>query len=201
MTLAGDLTITTEREVARYSDHLHGLWRLIEVTDCAGAEVGFGDAILQFGDWAKATHADGFKLLFVGNGGSSAIASHMAIDYTKNGGMRSLAFNDAASLTCLSNDLGYDQVFAKQITMHAREGDLLIAISSSGRSANIISAVEAARRVGCSVITLSGFGAENPLRMQGDLNFYVPSDQYGFVEISHLTVCHAALDLACGIRF
>ena len=73
--------------------------------------------------------------MFVGNGGSAGIASHLAIDFSKNGGLRSLAFNDASALTCLGNDLGYENVFAKQIDFHARAGDLLIAISSSGRSA------------------------------------------------------------------
>ena len=84
----------------------------------------------------------GNKLIFVGNGGSAAItASHMATDYSKNGNIRALALNDSSMLTCLGNDLGYDRVFAKQIELHARAGDLVIAISSSGRSANILNAV------------------------------------------------------------
>jgi phosphoheptose isomerase len=90
---------------------------------------------------ARATPAAGKKLVFVGNGGSAAIASHMATDYSKNGGVRSLALNGASMLTCLGNDLGYDRVFAKQIELHARSGDLVIAISSSGRSANVLNAV------------------------------------------------------------
>src|SRR5258705_10607321 len=118
----------------------------------------------------------------------------MATDYSKNGGVRSLALNDASMLTCLGNDLGYDRVFAKQIELHARPGDLVIAISSSGRSANILNAVKAARAVKCVVVTLSGFALDNPLRGVGDINVYVASDRYGFVEIGHLTICHAILN-------
>src|SRR6185437_16258631 len=105
-------------------------------------------------------HAGGNKLIFVGNGGSAAIASHMATDYSKNGGIRSLALNDGSMLTCLGNDLGYEHVFSKQIELHARPGDLFFAISSSGRPANILNAVTAARRAQCKIVTLSGF-AEN----------------------------------------
>jgi D-sedoheptulose 7-phosphate isomerase len=103
-------------------------------------------------------------------------------------------------LTCVGNDLGFEQVFAKQIELYARPGDLLIAISSSGRSANILNAVNAARAGKCTIVTFSGFAANNPLRSLGDLNFYLPSDRYGFVEIGHLTICHAILDFLCGLR-
>ena len=153
-------------------------------------------------DWAVArarrAHADGNKLMFVGNGGSAAIASHLAIDFSKNGGMRACAFNDGAALTCLANDLGYENVFAQQVALHGRAGDLLVAISSSGRSPNILNAVAAARRGGVDVLTLSGFRPDNPLRAMGEVNLYVPSMEYGFVEISHLTLGHAILDLAMG---
>jgi D-sedoheptulose 7-phosphate isomerase len=124
----------------------------------------------------------------------------MATDYSKNGNVRSLALNDSSMLTCLGNDLGYERVFAKQIELHARPRDLVIAISSSGRSANILSAVAAARAAKCAVVTLSGFTADNPLRGLGDINFYIASDRYGFVEIGHLTICHAILDFICGLR-
>lgn len=144
------------------------------------------------------THAQGNKIMFIGNGGSAGIASHMAIDYTKNGNIRSIAFNDGAALTCLGNDLGYDQVFAKQIEMHGRKGDLLVAISSSGKSENILNAVTQARNIGCNVLTLSGFKPDNPLRTMGDYNLFVDNHEYGFVEITHLALCHAILDLAMG---
>ena len=170
-----------------------------EVTSASRARMDFGDAVDWVMNRARAVHAAGNKLIFVGNGGSAAIASHMATDYSKNGGIRSLALNDSSMLTCLGNDLGYDRVFAKQIELHGRNGDLVIAVSSSGRSPNILNAVEAAEAAGCSVITLSGFGPDNPLRGKGEVNFYIASDRYGFVEIGHLTICHAILDFLCGL--
>ena len=116
----------------------------------------------------------------------------------KNGGIRSLAFNDSSALTCLGNDLGYENVFAKQLDFHARAGDLLIAISSSGKSPNILAGVAAARAHDCGIVTLSGFSEENALRRTGDVNFYVKSSAYGFVEIAHLSLCHAILDIDMG---
>ena len=112
--------------------------------------------------------------------------------------MRALAFNDASALTCLGNDLGYQNVFAKQLEFHAHAGDLLIAISSSGCSPNILAAVAAARTANVGVVTFSGFGRDNELRRAGDLNFYVRSSEYGFVEVAHLSLCHAILDLDMG---
>ena len=171
----------------------------VEVTSQGGQRLEFADAATALMGRARTTHAAGNKLIFVGNGGSAAIASHMATDYSKNGGVRSLALNDASMLTCLGNDLGYDRVFAKQIELHARAGDLVIAISSSGRSANILNAVDAAAVAGCTIATMSGFTPDNPLRRKGKWNFFVASDRYGFVEIGHLTICHAVLDFLCGL--
>ena len=136
----------------------------------------------------------GVKLIFIGNGGSAAIASHMAIDYQKNGGMRALAFNDAAALTCLANDLGHERGLEHQVDAHAYPQDVLVAVSSSGQSVNILNATRAAARRGCSVITLSGFDEDNPLRMLGGVNFHVPSRSYGIVELAHLFILHAMLD-------
>jgi D-sedoheptulose 7-phosphate isomerase len=186
-------------DLQRYFLTLSDLLCRVEVTSSAGQPVEFADAATALMARARETHAAGNKLIFVGNGGSAAIASHMATDYSKNGGVRSLALNDSSMLTCLGNDLGYDRVFAKQIELHARAGDLVIAISSSGRSANILNAVDAAAAAGCTIATMSGFTPDNPLRKRGTWNFFVASDRYGFVEIGHLTICHAVLDFLCGL--
>lgn len=169
-----------------------------QATDGAGHAFSIDDAMAWFIDAARGAPTRGNKLMVIGNGGSAAIASHIAIDYSKNGGLPTQAFNDGAALTCLGNDFGYEQVFARQIAMFARSGDVLIAISSSGRSANILAGVEAAKTAGCTVITFSGFDPDNPLRTMGDMNIYVASRAYGFVEIAHLGLCHAALDTAMG---
>lgn len=151
-------------------------------------------AFRQSVDLALRTKTHDKRVFFVGNGGSAAIASHMTTDWLKNGGFAALCFNDGAQLTCLSNDLGYARSFAVPIRMHARSRDLLIAISSSGNSSNILAAVDAALLAGSDVITLSGFDADNPLRQTGCINFWVDEKRYGFVEIAHLAICHAILD-------
>jgi D-sedoheptulose 7-phosphate isomerase len=188
------------RELRRYFMTLSDCLVQTAVTSAAGDSLDMAEAVNRVMADARRAHAAGNKLIFVGNGGSAAIASHMATDYSKNGNVRSLALNDSSMLTCLGNDLGYDRVFAKQIELHARPGDLVVAISSSGSSANILNAVQAARGAKCAVVTFSGFKADNPLRRLGDINFYINSDRYGFVEIGHLTICHAILDFICGLR-
>jgi D-sedoheptulose 7-phosphate isomerase len=192
--------VVGQTEIHDYFRTLADCCTQAHATSIAGGALKIEDAINQMMSDARNTHHAGNKLIFVGNGGSAAIASHMATDYSKNGGVRSLALNDGSMLTCLGNDLGYDQVFAKQLELHARAGDLVIAISSSGRSPNILNAVKAARDAKCKVVTLSGFSPDNPLRRLGDINFYLASDRYGFVEIGHLTICHAVLDFICGLR-
>ncbi|MFZ1989359.1 MAG: SIS domain-containing protein [Alphaproteobacteria bacterium] len=167
-------------------------------TTADGGVMDLAAAIGQAGQMARQTTRNGGTIFFIGNGGSAGIASHMAIDFTKNGGMRALAFNDGSYLTCLGNDLGFDRVFSKPLEMHARSGDLVFAISSSGRSANILNAADAAIERGCQLLTLSGFDENNALRRKGDLNFYVSSSEYGFVEISHLALIHMILDLVMG---
>lgn len=150
---------------------------------------GLSKAIRLMTDAGKA----GKKLIFIGNGGSAAIASHQAVDYWKNGGMESIAFNDASLLTCIGNDCGYENVFAFPMKRFAKRGDVLIAISSSGKSPNILNGVTAAVSSGCQVLTFSGFSSANPLRKMGQINFYVPSHSYGIVEVSHLAIIHSML--------
>lgn len=135
------------------------------------------------------------KVIFIGNGGSAAIASHMAVDFWKNGGIRAVAFNDSSLITCLSNDCGYEHVFEKSIEMFAEQGDLLIAISSSGRSPNILNGVKAAKAKGCRIITLSGFKPDNHLAGMGEISFFVGSQAYGPVEVLHQFICHYILDI------
>jgi D-sedoheptulose 7-phosphate isomerase len=192
--------MSLEMVVKRYFDTLAELLHGTVVTTLEGTSLTLEQGI----DWmrraARETHAGGNKIMFVGNGGSAGISSHLAIDYSKNGGLRAMAFNDPAALTCLGDDLGYDQVFAKQLELHLRPGDLLVAISSSGCSANILNAAAVARCGGARIVTFSGFGADNALRRAGDVNFYVGSSEYGFVEVAHLSLCHAVLDIEMGWR-
>ena len=133
-------------------------------------------------------------MILIGNGGSASIASHIATDFLKNAEIPALAFNDSSLITCLSNDLGYEYVFQKPLEMLAKKGDILFSISSSGKSENILNAVKEAKSKGCFLITCSGFNKKNPLRKLGDINFYIPSYAYGYVEIAHLVICHSVVD-------
>jgi D-sedoheptulose 7-phosphate isomerase len=185
---------------AKYYENLWSLIRSIQVTDREGGAVSFDQGI----EWAchriLAQAKEGKKLLFIGNGGSAAISSHLATDFWKNGGIKAVAFNDSSLLTCISNDYGYEHVFAKPILMFAESGDILMAISSSGRSGNILNGVKAAREKKCQVITLSGFQAQSPLRSLGDLNFFIPAEAYGPVEVLHHSIIHCILDNLQSIR-
>jgi D-sedoheptulose 7-phosphate isomerase len=185
-------------QLSQYIGTLAELLRSAEVTDRTFKQLPLDEGCEWVRRSAHEAHDAGNKIIFIGNGGSAGIASHLAIDFSKNGGLRALAFNDPVALTCLGNDFGYENVFAKQLDFHARAGDLLVAISSSGCSPNILGAVKIARDRDCKVATFSGFAAQNDLRRTGDVNFYISSSQYGFVELAHLALCHAVLDIDMG---
>jgi D-sedoheptulose 7-phosphate isomerase len=184
--------------VKEYMRTLQSVVTSAAVTDLRGGAVTLEAAVSQAGAQMRLAHDAGNRLFFIGNGGSAGISSHMATDYSKNGGIRASSLTDGSTLTCLGNDYGYEHVFAKQIEWHASPGDILIAISSSGRSKNILNGVHAARDRGCSVYTLSGFSPDNPLRAMGDLNFYLANKEYGFVEVGHLALLHSVLDIQMG---
>ncbi|UUX48333.1 SIS domain-containing protein [Nisaea acidiphila] len=183
---------------ATYFETLARLTREAGVSDRAGRPITIAAGIEDFLQRGHAAHQAGNKLIFIGNGASASMASHYALDFSKNGGIRALALNDGAMLTALANDIGPEALFADQVGYYAQEGDVLVAISSSGSSPNILAAVDKAREKNCTVITFSGFDADNPLRLSGDLNFHVAGDEYGFVEIAHSALIHAILDLSLG---
>ena len=184
------------REFAKsYIDELLGNFRSLKATGSEGESLNVYEGIEKVAQMAISKSLAGKKLMFIGNGASAAISSHMATDYWKNGGIRSVTFNDSSLLTCISNDYGYKYVFEKPIEMFADTGDILIAISSSGKSENILQGVQAAISAKCQVVTFSGFKNDNPLRAMGDYNFYVDSPAYGPVEIIHLSLCHCICDV------
>ena len=135
------------------------------------------------------------KVILIGNGGSSAIASHIATDYSKNGGIRTIAFNDAPTLTCLGNDFGIEAIFAKQLEFYALPGDVVIIVSSSGHSGNILRAAEQAFSMGLDLVTFSGMNQNNVLRQKGSLSFFVPAKDYGLVELAHLALLHSVVSV------
>jgi D-sedoheptulose 7-phosphate isomerase len=177
-----------------YRDRLSAVLAGLEVTDGHGSPLDEADAFARWVHMTREVHDAGRTLYFAGNGGSAMIASHMAIDATKNGGLRALSFNDPAFLTAISNDITYDEVFALPLARFAQAGDLLMTISSSGNSPNVVRALETGRHLGLHRVTLSGKGATNKSRALGDLNFYVPADRYGWVECAHQLIIHYWFD-------
>lgn len=134
------------------------------------------------------------RILFIGNGGSNAICSHMMEDYMKIASIPTLSFSDPALITCFANDYGYENALSEWINFVYQEGDLLIAISSSGESANILNAVKKHREKGGNTISLTGFKAGNSLSKLGEINFQVSEKNYGIVECFHQVILHAILD-------
>lgn len=183
------------KDIFDYFLQLETLFSKVQVTNAKGRSIEFTAGMEAAMSLVKNNSSNGRKIIFIGNGGSSSIASHQVTDFCKNGGMRAIAFTDASLLTCLGNDLGYPHVFEKPIELHADSGDILFAISSSGRSENILRGVRAAKDKACEIITMSGFDPNNPLRSKGGLNFYAPSSHYGYVEIIHLALCHCIADM------
>lgn len=180
--------------VGGYFDQLSGLSQDIQVSCGTHGQVEFSEGIDLAAMLVRKQSRQDRKVVFIGNGGSAAVASHQAVDYWRNGNIPAICFNESALLTCIGNDFGYENVFSKPISIFTQSGDVLIAISSSGQSKNILAGVRQAIEKGCYVITLSAFQADNPLREMGDLNFYVPTSAYGFAEIMHLCICHCIID-------
>jgi D-sedoheptulose 7-phosphate isomerase len=172
-----------------------GLLNNIKASDKSGREIKLHDAIGISVEMILAVSHAQRKLMFIGNGASQSISSHISTDIMKNCGIRTTAFTDPSMLTTFSNDFGYEYVFQKPIEILADEGDILIAISSSGKSINILNACNAALRRSCSIITMSGFSKDNPLRSLGDINFFVPVSEYGPVEVVHHAICHCIVDM------
>lgn len=135
------------------------------------------------------------QIFFIGNGGSSAIASHMTADFMKNGGMKTYSLYDNAVTTCMGNDYGYEYIFSRPLEFLIREGDLLVAISSSGNSPNIINAIKVAKEKGAKIVTLTGFKPDNKAVKMGDINIYVPCEKYGIVESIHNLILQQVVDI------
>ena len=143
------------------------------------------ESLEQVATMVRRAHGSGNKVILAGNGGSAAMASHVAVDLTKTAGIRAINFNEADLLTCLANDYGYENWVVKALEFYADPGDLAVLISSSGASQNIINGAEKANAMGLAVISLSGFSSDNPLRRLGELNLWAASDSYNIVEMTH----------------
>lgn len=165
-----------------------------EVTDLAGKRSDAETAVTGMTSMLKELRTAGGRLYLVGNGGSAGVASHAITDFLNVGKLRAMTLHEPSLMTCMSNDYGYEVAFARILTTLASPGDVLIAISSSGQSANIRNAAAEMRKLGGRTITLSGFKRDNPLRALGDVNVWLDSTDYGMVEIGHQFVLHNIAD-------
>jgi len=153
------------------------------ITDClGGAEL---DQLSRASQLLREACDRGGKVILVGNGGSAAMASHVAVDLTKVAGVRAINFNEADLLTCFANDYGYEHWVEQALGFYADPTDLVVLISSSGKSSNIVNGAHKAKQMKLPVITFSGFDADNPLRKLGDLNLWANSRAYNIVEMTH----------------
>ena len=125
------------------------------------------------------------KIILFGNGGSSSIANHVAIDFCKVANIKALTFNESNLITCFSNDYGYENWMKKSLEFHLNSNDLVIFISSSGTSKNHVIAAKFCKKKRVKLITLTGFSKSNPLKKLGNVNFWVNSKNYNHIEMAH----------------
>ena len=145
------------------------------------------------------TKKSGKKILMFGNGGSAAIASHFSVDLTKNAKIRCTNYNESNLITCFSNDFGYEHWVEMAINYFGDKGDVLIIISSSGKSKNMINACFAARKKKFSkIITLTGHSVNNPIKKLGDINLWVNTKAYNYIENIHQFWLLSLVDLVSG---
>lgn len=183
-----------------YVERLKKALTEIVVTNPTGMQISVDVGFNQLCELSCSLNKSKNTKYFVGNGASAAFADHMALDWTKNGGIISHSFSNVALLTAVGNDLSFEEVFAAPLNWYAKNGDILVAISSSGNSPDILSSINLAKEKNLFVITLTGLEPNNLARQRGDLNFYVPAKTYGIVECVHQIVLHIWLDKYMGVE-
>lgn len=164
------------------------------VYSTADREISQEGALQLFHSFLLQTKANDGTVFVIGNGGSAGIASHFSIDLLNALQIPAQTLYDSNIMTCISNDYGYEQVFSRPLNLLLKETDLLVCISSSGNSENILNGGAVAKAKEVPLITLSGFEPHNPLRHLGDLNFYLPIIDYGLVEMGHFFLLHTIID-------
>ena len=153
------------------------------------------DDLIKIKSIFQNTSKKGGKVILAGNGGSAAMASHVAVDITKNAGIRSVTFNEYDLITTLANDYGYENWIAKAIELYHNPNDIVVLISASGQSLNVINAAKISKKLGLPVITFSGMSPQNPLRRRGEINLWVDSKIYNIVEMTHHIWLLAIVDM------
>ncbi len=153
------------------------------------------DLINQSVQMIKKTIENNNKIYIVGNGGSSSIASHVSVDFAKVAKVPSSTFNNANLITCFANDFSYENWVTEAIKAYCNNKDLLILISSSGTSKNIVNAADHCKLNKINLITFSGFSKDNALSKLGNINFYINSNNYNYIEMSHQIILVSLVDI------
>ena len=178
----------------KHAGKLQALITAAEFTDGQGKAMPYADGFEKNLNLLKDAEKKNTCVFLVGNGGSASIVSHISNDFVNVAKIRAFTLHESSMLTCMSNDYGYENVYSKPLATLAQKNDLLIAVSSSGKSPNIINAANCIKKVGGKVITLSGFSKDNPLRKIGSVNFWLNSSDYGLVEVGHMFFLHCLSD-------
>ena len=176
----------------------HFLSNYFEQYKSLAFEPGIYPAITRFMDIAAEVKRKRAKMLFAGNGASASLAEHGAVDFTKQGGVRAVTFHDPNLITCFANDFGYDHWMAKAIEHYADPGDVVVLISSSGKSPSVVNAARVARGLGLTVVSFTGRDENNPLKLASDLALWVPSHAYNIIENTHGIWITSAVDMLLG---
>ena len=177
-----------------YIDALILTLRAVSIREKGSSELGFEEGMTLLLSLFMTKKREGRTVCFIGNGGSAAIATHMTMDFFKNGGIKVASPFDLSTMTCLGNDYDYEHIFSKQVERMMSAGDLLVAISSSGKSPNIVNAIEAAHGNGAYVLSFTGFSPDNPARSMANYSAYIPSGEYGIVESCHNLMLQELVD-------
>lgn len=158
------------------------------------------DRIVQVAQLIGGAFQAGHKVLLFGNGGSSTDAAHIAAEFVgrykrERAPLPAIALaTDIAAITCIANDYGFEELFARQVRAHGQRGDVAIAISTSGNSPNVLKGVEAAKALGLTTIAWTG-GTGGKLADMVDYAFVVPSTLTARIQESHITLGHVLCEL------
>lgn len=166
----------------------------LTVTDSAGGILRKEDALALCANKMNEVKKKGGRAFFCGNGASATMAEHMSHDWFQNAEIDTYSCSETSHITAISNDISYEDVFCYRVKRILGKEDMIVTISSSGNSPNVIKALEAAKANGAFCVTFSGMKETNKSRTLGDVNFYVPLNTYGLVESSHAVLIHMMLD-------
>lgn len=178
----------------KYVRDLSDILDAIVVTDSKGDILEPDAGFSKLADHVRCCGDERRRTYFIGNGASASMACHFSTDLAKMSGVPTEVFTDPSLITATGNDMGYEESFAYPLSQRMVAGELLVAISSSGNSPNIVRGIEEARKVGGRVVTFSAMSPDNTMRSMGDLNFYLPAETYGMAESGHAVLLHHLID-------